>query len=54
MSKGILLSAVIAMIAVPVWAARGKNPRAALKKALLFSIAFNVFYMLALRFVVHM
>jgi hypothetical protein len=54
MSKGILLSVIIAMIAIPVWAARAKNPRAGLKKAILFTIAFNVFYMLALRFAVHM
>ena len=54
MSKGLILSAVIAIIAVPVIAAREKNPKAGLKKAVVYTIVFNIFYLLALRFVVHM
>jgi len=53
MSKVILLSAVIAIIALPVRAAREKNPKVGLKKALRYMIAFNICYLLALRFVVH-
>jgi hypothetical protein len=50
MSKTILLSAVLAMIALPVIAAKEKSPKAGLKKALLYLVVFNVCYLLALRF----
>jgi hypothetical protein len=53
MSKSILLSVVLAIIVVPVWAAKEKNPRVGLKKALTYLVVFNLCYMLALRFVVH-
>jgi hypothetical protein len=52
MSKVILLSSLIAMIALPVRAAKEKNPRVGLKKALLYMVAFNACYLLALRFIV--
>ncbi len=52
MSKAILLSAVLAIIALPVIAAKEKNPRKGLKKAILYMAIFNLFYMLALRFIV--
>jgi hypothetical protein len=52
MSKALILSAVIAIVAIPVVASRDKNPKAGLKKALWYTIVFNVFYMLALRFFV--
>jgi hypothetical protein len=54
MSKGIILSAVIAIIALPIIASREKNPKVGLKKALWYTIIFNIAYLLALRFVVHM
>jgi hypothetical protein len=53
MAKVILLSAVIAMVALPIRAAKEKNPRVGLKKALQYMIVFNVAYLLALRFFVH-
>jgi hypothetical protein len=54
MSKGLLLSAVIAMISLPVMASREKDPKVGLKKAIRYTIAFNVFYLLCLRFIIHM
>ena len=39
------------MIGLPVLAARDSNPRRGLKKAVLLSIVFNLFYLLAIRFV---
>jgi hypothetical protein len=53
MSKSLMLSVVIAIVALPVWAAKEKNPRVGLKKALTYLVVFNLFYMLALRFLVH-
>jgi hypothetical protein len=53
-SKVILLSAVIAIIALPIRAASEKNPKVGLKKAMTYLIVFNVLYVLALRFFVHM
>ncbi len=50
MSKSILLSIVLAIIALPVIAAKEKNPKVGLKKALLYMVVFNVCYLLALRF----
>ena len=50
MSKAILLSAVLAIVALPVIAAREKSPKVGLKKALIYMVVFNVFYLLALRF----
>jgi hypothetical protein len=52
MSKVILLSAVLAIVALPVIAAKSKNPKAGLKKALIYLVVFNVCYLLALRFVI--
>jgi hypothetical protein len=52
MSKVILLSAVLAIVALPVIAAKAKNPKAGLKKALIYLVVFNVCYLLALRFVI--
>jgi hypothetical protein len=52
MSKAILLSAVIAIVALPVWAAKEKNPKAGLRKALLYMVVFNLFYLFCLKFIV--
>jgi hypothetical protein len=45
MAKLLLLSIIIATIALPVRAAKSKQPRAGLKKALLQMAIFNVFYL---------
>jgi uncharacterized membrane protein YidH (DUF202 family) len=47
MSKLILLSVLVAMVALPAWAAREKNPRRALKRAVLLMVAFNLAYAFA-------
>ena len=53
MVSSVAPAASIAIVALPVWAAREKNPRVGLKKALTYLIVFNVVYLLMLRFVVH-
>jgi hypothetical protein len=53
MSKVVLLSAVIAIVALPIRAAKEKNPKIGLKKAVQYMVVFNLLYLLALRFVVH-
>ncbi len=50
MSKLILLSILFAMIGIPAIAARGKNPRLALRRVVVQMLVFEVFYLLALRF----
>lgn len=45
MKKLILLSVVIAAIAIPLRNAKGKNARAGLKKTLIQTAAFNVVYL---------
>lgn len=44
MSKFFLISILIASIAVPARAARAKNPREGLRKALLHTVIFNAIY----------
>jgi hypothetical protein len=51
MAKLLLLSVVIMMIAVPVLTARDRNARRGLRKAVLWTIVFNLLYLLAVRFV---
>ena len=48
MGKLLLLSIVIATVAIPARAAREKNARKGLRKALLQMAVFNVFYLLGL------
>ncbi len=50
MQKLLLLSILIAVVAVPSIAARDANPRRAFKRALFFFLAFCVFYVFALKF----
>jgi hypothetical protein len=50
MSKLVLLSILIATIALPARAAREKNARRGLKKAVIYMMLFNLFYLFALRF----
>ena len=49
MGKLILLLPVIAMVAVPAFAARDPNPRRGLRKALVLMVFFNLFELFALR-----
>jgi hypothetical protein len=49
--KLILLSVVIAMIAIPVLAARDRNPNRAFRRTVFFIFIFNAFYWLAVRFI---
>jgi hypothetical protein len=50
MSKLIELSIIIALIAVPARAARQKDPRKGLRQMLISMFLFEVFYVLAIRF----
>jgi hypothetical protein len=50
-AKLVLVSVVIAMIALPILMARDTNPRRGLGRTLLLVIAFNVLYLLAVRFI---
>ena len=50
MSKLILMSVLIAMIGIPAWAAREKNPRKALKQVVVRMLIFEAFYLFALRY----
>ena len=51
MRKTLPMSIVVAMIAIPMLAAREKNPVRAVKKALLYAFGFAIFYLLAIRFI---
>jgi hypothetical protein len=53
MSKLILLSILIATIALPSRAARIKNPRLGFRKVVVYMLAFEAFYAFALRFLWH-
>ncbi len=48
MKKLLLMSVLIANVAIPIWAAKQPNPRAALKGALIALLAFNVVYAVVL------
>ena len=50
MSKALLLSIVFAMVALPARAAREKDARKGLRKALLYLALFNLFYLFNLMF----
>ena len=50
MQKLLLLSIVIATIAIPIWAGRDPSAHRAVKKTVFFLFAFNVAYVFALRF----
>lgn len=52
MSKLLLLSIVIATIALPLRHAGGEEPRAAMRKMVIEFCWFNLFYVLALVYVV--
>jgi hypothetical protein len=49
--KLLLMSVLIATIAIPAWAAGARNPRRALKGAIVYWSIYNVVYWLLLLFV---
>jgi hypothetical protein len=51
MKKLLLLSIVIAAIAIPARAARVKDPRRGFKKMIVHTALFNVFYFIVLIFI---
>ncbi|MFO0600857.1 MAG: hypothetical protein U0228_36440 [Myxococcaceae bacterium] len=52
MAKALLLSICIAMVAIPLFAAKDRHPGRGLKRALLGVVLFNVFYIVVLRVIV--
>jgi len=50
-AKLLLLSVVMAMIAVPILTSRDTNPQRGLKKTLLLIVAFNLLYLFLVRYV---
>ena len=51
MQKGLLISILVATIAIPIWAAKEPNATKATKKAIIYLFAYNFFYVMALKFV---
>lgn len=51
MAKFLLMSVIFGTIAMPVFAAREANPMRGLKKAVLLTFVFNLFYLFAVRFI---
>ncbi len=49
MQKILLLSTVISLVALPVIASKDPHPKRAMKKAILWLVAFNFFYLFATR-----
>ena len=52
MSKLVLMSVVLALVALPILAARDPLPQRGLKRALVSVVAFNIFFVFLVRFVV--
>lgn len=52
MSKLVLLSIVLGIIVIPIWAARQKHPLRGLRMALLGLASFHLFYAFLVRVVV--
>lgn len=51
MAKALLLSVVIAIIAVPFLASRDPSPQRGLKKAIFFMLLFDFLYLYAVRYI---
>jgi hypothetical protein len=49
--KLLLFSVIIAMIAIPLVAAREKSPWRSLQRVLVFTLLFNLFYLFCVRFI---
>ncbi len=50
MARMLLISILVAIVALPVLAAREPRPGKALKKSLFYFIAFNLFYLFSVRY----
>ena len=50
-AKLLLFSVIIMMIAVPVLCAREKDPRRGFERMVLILVAYNLFYLFAVRFI---
>jgi hypothetical protein len=50
MAKLLLISVILMMIVVPAIAARDPNPRRGLKRAVIWFVGYNFFYLLAVRY----
>ncbi len=48
--KLVVFSVILSSIVIPVWAARTPNARRGLKRAVLALVAFNLLYLLALKY----
>jgi len=48
-AKLLLVSILVAVIAIPIRAARARSARAGLRMAVLWMLAFNLFYLFAVR-----
>jgi hypothetical protein len=51
MQKLLLVSLLIATVALPMWAARARSARLGLRRAVFWMLAFNILYLLAVRLV---
>jgi len=49
MAKLLLLSTVLSLVIVPIYASKDPNPARSYKKAFLWLVAFNFFYLFATR-----
>jgi hypothetical protein len=50
-AKLLLFSCVIMMVAIPVVCAREKDPRRGFRRMVLLIVAYNLFYLFAVRFI---
>lgn len=50
MAKALLISILVATVAIPVWAARERRAHKAFKKMVFYLFVYNVFYVLALHY----
>lgn len=51
MQKALLISILVATVAIPIWAAREKSAHKAFKKTFFYLFAFNAVYVLLLKYV---
>ena len=50
MAKALLISILVATVAIPIWAAKEKGAHKAFKKMVFYLFVYYVFYVLSLRF----
>ena len=51
MQKALLMSVIVAMLAIPVIAARDVSPRRGLQWALICTLVFNMIYLFCIRYI---